>query len=74
MKLDLHGKYHHDISNIVDQFIWEAMKSKKHQVEIITGNSDKMKEMVIDIINDYKFKYQIGDAYNNGYLKVFLEL
>lgn len=72
MKLDLHGKYHHDISNFVDQFIWEAMKSKEHQIEIITGNSEKMKELVIEIVKDYNFKYQIGDASNNGYVKVYL--
>jgi DNA-nicking Smr family endonuclease len=73
MKLDLHGKSHYEISNIVDQFIWEGMRRGKSEVEIVTGNSERMKEFVIDVIKDYRMDYKIGDLRNQGYIRVFLK-
>jgi DNA-nicking Smr family endonuclease len=73
MKLDLHGKSHYEISNLVDQFIWEGMIRDKHEVEIVTGNSDRMKDFVIKSIQDYKVEYKIGDLWNQGYIRVFLK-
>jgi DNA-nicking Smr family endonuclease len=73
MKLDLHGKSHYEISNLVDQFIWEGMIRGKHEVEIVTGNSDRMKDFVIKSIQDYKLEYKIGDLWNQGYIRVFLK-
>ena len=29
-------------------------------VEIITGNSPRMKEIVIEVIDEYKLRYEIG--------------
>lgn len=73
MKLDLHGKSHYEISNLVDQFIWEGILRGKNEVEIVTGNSDRMKDFVIQSIRDYKMEYRIGDSYNQGYIRVFLK-
>lgn len=72
MKLDLHGKSHYEISNLVDKAIWNAMQCGKSDIEIVTGNSDRMKEFVIEVIKEYKLDYQIGNYYNNGYILVFL--
>ena len=72
MKLDLHGKSHYEISNLVDQIIWESMQRGKMEVEIITGNSDRMKQFVIGVIEEYNFNYKIGNGYNNGYILVYL--
>lgn len=72
MKLDLHGKSHYEVNSLVDSFIWDSMKKDLIEVEIVTGNSDRMKEFVIEIINEYKLEYVIGDMWNSGYIKVFL--
>ena len=46
----------------------------KHQdyipLKIITGNSDKMKKLVIDTLIQHGFNYQEGDYYNRGYINV----
>jgi len=55
MKLDLHGFKHENVSNEVDRFIWEAMQLKLPQVEIVTGNSEQMKNIVRDCVHDYGF-------------------
>jgi DNA-nicking Smr family endonuclease len=56
MKLDLHGTKHEDVKRKLDVFFWECMQKKITQVEVITGMSDKMKEIVIDTANEYKFR------------------
>ena len=55
MKLDLHGIKHENVSNEVDNFIWDAMQRKLTQVEIVTGNSEQMKNIVRDCVSDYGF-------------------
>lgn len=72
-KLDLHGMSHYQINSHVDGFIWSCMKSNKSYAEIITGNSDRMKSLVIEIIKDYKLEYQVGDIHNHGYIKIILK-
>jgi DNA-nicking Smr family endonuclease len=47
MKLDLHGKSHHDVFREVDKFIWSCMKKNLSEFQIITGNSERMKSIVI---------------------------
>jgi hypothetical protein len=73
MKLDLHGKSHYDVSSLLDQFIWDAMKSNAFEIEIITGNSNRMKQFVIDVIDEYQLEYEIGNAWNTGFIRVFLK-
>jgi DNA-nicking Smr family endonuclease len=55
MKLDLHGMKHIDVSKKVDEFIWEAMQRNEQSVEIITGNSEQMKDVVRECVEDYGF-------------------
>ena len=43
MKLDLHGIRHIEVSNKVDSFLWEAIQRNAPSVEIVTGNSKRMK-------------------------------
>jgi|CryBogDrversion2_8_1035294.scaffolds.fasta_scaffold89830_1 hypothetical protein len=73
MKLDLHGKSHYEVSRLLDEFIWNAMKSNLHDIEIVTGNSSRMKEFVIEVINEYQLEYEIGNAWNSGFIRVFLK-
>ena len=66
--LDLHGIKHIDVVVLVENYIF------KHQyacpLKIITGNSDKMKKIVISTLEIHGFNYQEGDYYNRGYIDV----
>ena len=55
MKLDLHGIKHEDVPRKLDVFFREMMKRDKNQVEVITGISSRMKEIVIENCKDYGF-------------------
>jgi DNA-nicking Smr family endonuclease len=55
MKLDLHGIRHIEVSNKVDSFLWEAIQRNAPSVEIVTGNSKRMKQIVYDCVYDYGF-------------------
>jgi DNA-nicking Smr family endonuclease len=61
--LDLHGVKHADVSKLMDQFIWEQMNKKTREIEIITGISQAMKQVVIKNLKDYDFIY--NEAWNN---------
>lgn len=63
-ELDLHGVKHEDVCSQLKQFI-EGLWLTGTDVEIITGNSPKMKEIVINILKEYKLEYNDG-----GYLGV----
>ena len=61
--LDLHGVKHADVPKLIDQFIWEQMNKKTREVEIITGMSHAMVQIVIKNLKDYDFIY--NEAWNN---------
>ena len=61
--LDLHGVKHADVPKLLDQFIWEQMNKKSREIEIITGISQTMKEVVKKNLKDYDFNY--NEAWNN---------
>ena len=61
--LDLHGVKHADVARLMDQFIWEQMNKKTKEIEIITGISQTMKDVVIKNLKDYEFTY--NEAWNN---------
>lgn len=56
MVLDLHGIKHEMVSEMVENFIFN------HQAPfyIITGNSNRMKEIVFGVLDKYNFKYFIS--------------
>ena len=49
--LDLHNKRHADVARIVEDFLI----FNEPPVKIITGNSDKMKELVIHVVKKFGF-------------------
>lgn len=61
--LDLHGVKHVDVPKLLDQFLWEQMKKNRNEVEIITGISNTMVEIVINNLKDYDFTY--NEAWQN---------
>tara|TARA_B100001250_G_C19718658_1_gene752764 strand:+ start:810 stop:1043 length:234 start_codon:yes stop_codon:yes gene_type:complete len=67
-ELDLHGIQHRDVKSLVEDFVLKNQKSLP--LKIITGNSEKMKFLVIDVLNIHGFQYSDGDYYNRGYIDV----
>ena len=68
-KLDLHRLRHEDANRAVIRFIEEHW-SEAAELEIITGNSIKMKGLVMSVLAEYKLTYQIGRMFdhNGGYI------
>ncbi len=66
-KLDLHGVFHSEVFETVDKFISENLYAG--EVEIVTGYSDRMKELVQEVLSDYKLKGETP-PYNSGTLVV----
>lgn len=54
-KIDLHGIRHEDVVRRLDSFFWEVMQKNINNIEVITGLSDKMKEIVKEACLDYDF-------------------
>lgn len=69
MKLDLHGIKHVDVKRELDKFFWEAMQKKLTQVEVVTGHSTQMKEIVFETSNEYGFSVKEG-LINRGSLLI----
>ena len=67
-KLDLHGLKHGDVSILVENFIMKYQYDLP--IQIITGNSNNMKSIVINTLKEYNFNYLVGDYYNLGYITV----
>ena len=57
LTLDLHGTRHEEVDRIVENFILLS----ETPVKIITGNSNKMKELVTKVIerHDFDWKYDV---------------
>jgi len=53
MKLDLHGIKHANVSKELDSFLYEHLQTKNLQVEIVTGKSSAMKNIVKNLLVDY---------------------
>lgn len=66
--LDLHGIKHADVSELVEDYILNNQDFCP--LKIITGNSDKMKKIVIEVLRTYNFNFDEGDFYNRGYINV----
>ena len=65
MKLDLHGIRHEDVDRLVENFILLSDVPSK----IITGNSDRMKELVKNVIERHGFDWKYDEP-NYGCLIV----
>ena len=70
-KLDLHGTTLYEAESKVINFIEDNWDSN-NDVEIITGNSYRMKNVVSKILDLYKLSFREGRLYdmNKGYIVV----
>lgn len=67
-KLDLHGVRHADVVNKLNRyFFWEKPGWK--QYTIITGNSNEMKQIVTEWLQQHEYKYYIS-SHNLGEIQV----
>ena len=62
-ELDLHGLSHEDVWDIVENFV--LINSEELPLRIITGYSDKMKEIVTGVLDSYDYVYE-RPAHNGG--------
>ena len=53
-QLDLHGIRHSDVDRVVENFIL----LNESPMRIITGNSDRMKELVVRVLNRHDIEYE----------------
>lgn len=69
-KLDLHGLRHHEIKWLLIGEI-ESLWGTNTELDIITGYSEMMKKIVIDILDEYKLEYKVGDylGFNMGFIR-----
>ena len=70
--LDLHGVYHSEVPTLVDRFLYEHMLEGSMMINIITGNSDAMKNIVGKILDEYGFSYK-ESLLNSGTIMVVVE-
>jgi DNA-nicking Smr family endonuclease len=71
MKIDLHNIRHQDVQTKLDKFLGEHMMKGTNEIRIVTGNSDNMKNVVDDVLNDYGLTSQPSPL-NNGILIIKL--
>jgi hypothetical protein len=73
MKIDLHGLRHHKVRNHLIREI-ENLWNSGTDVEIITGHSQTMQKIVINVLNEYKLEYNIGGwlGTNKGFVKTII--
>lgn len=74
-KLNLHKTRHEIAKRKTIRFI-EKNWGSGEEAEIITGNSLKMKAIVINILREYKLSYSFGhwgDIWNKGYIVTWFE-
>lgn len=68
--IDLHGVKHSDVQRVLDSFFWEMMTKNVGHFQVITGNSDKMKELVYEMCEEYGFEVD-EEVNNSGSLIIF---
>jgi len=65
-QLDLHGITYNKIEVLLEDYCFINTPPFK----IITGNSNKMKKLVINFLNKNDFKYMEGNHFNQGFIQV----
>lgn len=69
IKLDLHGFKHEDVPREVIHFV-EDNWNNGDEVEIVTGHSKTMKNVVVEVLKEYKLEY--GTGFYPTSIKVFM--
>lgn len=64
---DCHGKTYYEVEEQFEN--WLLLNSTKTPLEVITGDSERMKQVVMKYINKHKFTYTFP-YWNNGMIIV----
>ena len=67
--LDLHGKRHHEVDLMVENFIY--LNQEEMPITIICGNSSKMILIVKEVLDRSHSDYREGEGSEYGQIKVF---
>lgn len=62
-EIDLHGLRHHEVRDKLENFV--LLYSTELPIRIITGDSMRMRNLAVNILNKHKFNYEIP-AHNAG--------
>jgi len=73
-ELDLHGHRHEEAKRLLEHTI-NVLWCSNEELHIITGHSKRMKEIVIELLEEYKLEYTIGDfsGQNMGFIRTYLD-
>ena len=63
-ELDLHGKYHVEVNNLVNKFLEDNQDNLP--VLIITGNSNRMINLVKEVVDSKGLEMRVKSHYNLG--------
>ena len=58
--VDLHGKRNHQVEKILEKKLLNGKKDYL-KTEIITGNSEPMRQIVHDFLDEHDFKYVVTE-------------
>ena len=56
-ELDLHGLFHHEVKDVVENFV--LLNAKELPIRIIVGNSTFMRNLTTNVLDIHKFEYEI---------------
>ena len=62
--LDLHGKRHHEVDLVVENFVY--LNQEDCPLIIICGNSQKMISLVVNVLDRIDCVYEAGKGHNYG--------
>ena len=62
--LDLHGKRHHEVDRLVENFI--LLNSEDYPLKVITGKSIKMNNLALEVIQRHKFGWHYNTLHEFG--------
>jgi len=71
-KLDLHGTRHEDAKKLTTDFVEKNLRASS-LLEIVTGHSPQMREIVLDVLLEYNLEWYLGTGNNEGTIKVIVE-
>jgi hypothetical protein len=70
-RLDLHGVRHKDVRRKVIRVIEDSW-CKEEEIEIITGHSQRMKEMVMSVLNEYNLSCNTDYLYGKNSPRIII--
>jgi|TARA_R100000030_G_scaffold34404_1_gene25689 hypothetical protein len=71
-KLDLHGTRHEDAKILTTKFVEKNLRTAE-SLEIVTGHSPQMREIVLDVLLEYNLEWYLGTGNREGTIKVIVE-